>query len=124
MCCLTVPSTTRLLAAVLAVLGVAGFATDGAVLMFHLDTVQSLFLLGSGIVGLIATKESEAFARWYLILVGVVYGLLAADGFMYGGNTVQLFSVNEAENYLHLLVAVVALASGLSGKDLAKKLKI
>lgn len=120
----SVLSFTKVLSVIFIVLGIAGYFVGDSILLFQVDPMHNWFHLGTGLVGLLALKEGETFARWFLILVGAVYGVLAADGFLYDGATLGLFPVNEGDNYLHLLIAVLALVVGLEGRNLRQKLRI
>lgn len=102
---------TLILGIVLTLIGLAGFFVSGELLVFEVDSVHNLIHLASGIVALLIVKYA-AFARLYLIVFGFVYGAVALVGFV-TGDILGLFSVNDADNYLHTAIAVVCLAVGL-----------
>ena len=78
------------------------FASDGVHNGVHL-------LLGS--IGLaVGLAPAARYARWYALAVALVYGLVTIIGFVQGTTVLGLFRVNGADNVLHLLIAVGALA--------------
>jgi hypothetical protein len=108
---------TGLLGLVLTIIGIAGFFTGGMLLMFEVDTVHNIIHLASGLIGLFAFNSGQSYARWYLILFGLVYGLVTVVGFMMGGNIFGMFMANMADNYLHLGISAACLIVGFgSGK--------
>jgi hypothetical protein len=95
-------------------IGVAGFFMSSPLLgLYAVDTNHNVVHLLSGIVALIAAGSGDMYARWYLILFGIVYALVTILGFMEGTGTVLgLITVNPADNYLHAAIAAVALVIG------------
>lgn len=106
---------TGLLGLVLTLMGIAGFFTGGMLLMFEVDTVHNVVHLASGLVGLFAFGSSQLYARWYLILFGLVYGVVTAVGFATGG-FFGLMAINHADNYLHLGIAATCLIVGFGSR--------
>jgi hypothetical protein len=106
-----VKTVTWVLGIVLVLVGIAGYLTDGILLVFQVDAVHNAVHLLSGIVGIVAALSGTSYARLYLIAFGVVYGLVTVIGFA-TGDILGLFSVNEADNYLHAAIALVCLATG------------
>jgi hypothetical protein len=52
-----------------------------------------------------------------LIVAGVLYGLVGILGFITGpGMLLGLVAINEADNYLHLFLAIVLVGAGLATK--------
>lgn len=101
------------LGVVLLVVGALGFvpgvATDGMLLgMFMVDMVHNAVHLVSGLLLVMMAGSNAAMA---LKVVGVVYGLVAVLGFM-GSPVLGFLHVNAADNYLHLVIAVLALYFG------------
>lgn len=107
---------TWILGIVLLLVGVAGFFVDGTLIIFQVDTIHNIIHVLSGVVALFAVSTSLAYARMYLIVFGLVYGLVTVLGFM-SGNILGLFQVNMADNYLHAAIAVVCLVVGFSKKS-------
>ena len=96
-------------------LGIAGFFTTGNLLGFEVDTTHNIVHILSGIIALAAVSAGESQARLFLIVFGIVYALVTVLGFM-SGNVLGLFSVNQADNYLHAAIAIVCLGVGFGGK--------
>ena len=104
--------------------GVLGFVpgittTDQMLLgIFHVYAVHNIVHLLSGAVALIAGLTSTAAARMYFRVFGIVYALVAILGFFTGnGLLLGLISNNMADTWLHVLIAIVALALGFGGQD-------
>jgi hypothetical protein len=114
---LLVKPLTGLLGVVLTIVGIAGFFVPGMLLFFEVDTVHNVIHLASGLIALFAFNSSQAYSRWYLIVFGLIYGIVTVIGFAMGGDILGLFHVNDADNYLHLAIAAVSLIVGFgSGK--------
>lgn len=110
-----VKPVTWLLGVVLTLVGIAGFFVEGQLLVFQVDTIHNVVHLLSGVVALWAASSGHAYARLYLIVFGLVYGVVTVLGFA-TGSIVGLFPVNEADNYLHAGIAAVCLVVGLGSK--------
>ncbi len=111
-----VKSVTWILGIVLLIIGILGFILPSPLLgLFDVNTTHNIIHILSGIVGLIAVSSSESYARLYLIVFGIVYGLVAILGFM-SGDVLGLFTANTADNYLHAAIAIVCLGVGFGGK--------
>ena len=109
-----VKQVTWLFAIVFILLGVAGFFSNGMLLVFEVDTVHNIIHLLSGIAALLAVSAGESYARLYLIVFGIVYGLVTVLGFITtDGMILGLFHVNDADNYLHAAITLVTLGVGL-----------
>jgi hypothetical protein len=115
---LLVKPITGLLGLALTIIGIAGFFASGGLLFgFEVDTMQNIVHLVAGLIGLFAFNSSQVYSRWFLILAGLVFAVIAIVGFTMGGDIFGLFHVNAMGNYLHLVVAAVALIIGFgSGK--------
>jgi hypothetical protein len=109
-------TVTRILGLALILVGVAGFFVDDMLLVFQVSTVFNVFHLLVGVIAIAAASSGESYSRMFLILAGIVYGIATVIGFVNGGDILGLFQVNDADNYLHAAVAVVALGVGFGGK--------
>lgn len=104
------------LGAVLLLVGILGFvpalAPNGALLgIFAIDPLHNIIHILSGVVGLaVAFSAGGAYARYYALIFGAVYGLVTIIGFIQGTTVLGLINVNLADNILHLLIAVASLA--------------
>jgi hypothetical protein len=94
---------------------IPGITSDGYLLgIFEVDTVHNVIHLLSGIIALFCANNMGA-AKGYFKIFGVVYALVTIMGFLDGTSILGIFSVNGADNILHLLIAAVALYIGFSG---------
>jgi hypothetical protein len=110
---------TYVLGAVLTVVGIAGFfmAQNGLLLgLFEVNALHNVIHILSGVIALWSASSGYAYARMYLILFGLIYGLVAIVGFAMGGDVFGLIHVNAEDNYLHVAIAVACLAVGLGSK--------
>ena len=99
---------------------VPGITTTGQMLLgiFHVNAVHNIVHLLSGAVALITGLTSTAAARMYFRVFGIVYALVAILGFFVGyGLLLGLISNNMADTWLHVLIALVALALGFVVQD-------
>jgi hypothetical protein len=98
--------------------GVLGFvpgSTTGEMPLgiFHVNAVHNIVHVLSGAVALISGLMSTAAARMYFRVFGIVYALVAILGFLIGnGLLLGLISNNMADTWLHVVIALVALALG------------
>ena len=106
---------TKILGIVLLIIGIAGFFVDGTLLVFEVDTIHNAVHIVSGLVALFASG-SYGHSRLFLIIFGLVYGIVAVLGFAMNGDIVGLFHANLEDNYLHTAIAVVCLAVGFGSK--------
>lgn len=111
-----VKSVTWILGIVFIAIGVLGFVNNPVLGLFEVDTVHNIVHLLSGLLALGAAATGESYARLYLIIFGLVYGVVTVIGFTMGGDILGLFVVNTADNYLHAALALVMLAVGFGGK--------
>lgn len=96
------------------VLGLLGFVNDPILGIFDVDALHNIIHLASGILALVFASQGESQARSYALILGIVYALITILGFMTGaGKVLGLVTVNGADNYLHLVLAVVFLIVGL-----------
>lgn len=118
---------------VLVLIGILGFVpgivnANGYLLgMFAVNLTHNLVHLISGAVLLgAAYMNNGASARTTLLVVGAVYAVVAVVGFIAPGVTNSILAPNAAasitaDNFLHLLLAVVFLAVPLAVKDEATR---
>ena len=97
---------------------IPGITFDGKLLgIFEVDAVENITHLGTGALALIAAGVSAYYSKLYFRAFGVVYGLVTIVGFVQGTTVLGLFVVNTPDNFLHLLIAVVALVIGFGVKS-------
>lgn len=105
---------TQLLGVVFTLVGIAGFFMGDMVLFFEVNMLHNIVHLGTGIVALWAATAGKE--RMFLLVFGLVYALVAAVGFLQGGDIFGLFHANDADNYFHAVVAVMCIIFGTSKK--------
>lgn len=99
---------------VLVVVGLLGFVNDPVLGIFETDTLHNLVHLASGILALVFASRGESQARMFALVLGIVYALVTVLGFLGDGDKILgLISYNSADNWLHLLLAVIFLIFGL-----------
>jgi len=110
-----VKPVTWILGLVLALVGVIGFFVN-PIYLFTVNPLHNVVHLASGIVALWAASSSVAYARMYLIIFGLVYGLVAVAGYLGVTAVVDLLNINDADNLLHVAIAAVCLIVGFGSK--------
>lgn len=94
---------------------VPGITSNGNLLgIFEVGTLHNIIHLLSGIVALAMAGDAMK-ARTYFKVFGVVYAIVTIVGFLQGNTVLGLIGVNVADNLLHLVIAIVALALGFGG---------
>ncbi len=97
--------------------GIIGFFPNPLVSptgLFAVNTNHNIVHILSGVV-LLAGVYSALGASLALKIVGIVYGAVAVLGLYVGpGMLLGLVHVNAADNYLHVVLAVVILAAGFA----------
>jgi hypothetical protein len=105
-------------------IGVLGFVSnpivgDGS--LFQTNAIHNLVHIISGIIFVVAAKKTERVAGKTLFIFGIVYLLVAILGFLMsdGGATTSLLGlieINAADNWLHIVLAVVFILVGSKAK--------
>lgn len=105
------------LGVVLTAVGVLGFFNNPVLGYFDVNMVHNVIHVVTGLVFLWAAALSPAHVRMVAKVFGVVYALVAVLGLVMGeGLLLGLIEVNTADNYLHVLLALVLLYAGFMGK--------
>ena len=105
-------------------IGVLGFipgvTNDQGLLLniFHVNALHNIVHLLSGAVALYAASVGTKAAKTYFQVFGVVYLLVTVLGFYYGSKDILgLIANNTADNFLHVVIAVIALYAGFAVKE-------
>lgn len=105
-----------LFGAVLALVGVLGpvlAGPEGELIIFGRNYLHDVVHLGSGVAGIAAGYYAGGkYAAAYNKIIGAVYALVTVLGFVFFSVFADLIALNTADNYLHLLLALVFLAVG------------
>ena len=73
--------------------------------------------LATGVVALAVAFVSEKATRLFFQVFGVIYALVALMGFFTGNQPLLgIVAINAADNWLHVLIAIVALYFGFGMK--------
>jgi hypothetical protein len=119
-----VPKTLALIIGVVyTLIGVLGFfvtgfdnfaaETDEVLLGFEVNPLHNIVHLAVGVAGLVMSRKLAA-ARTYGWLLAIVYGATFLYGLIAVGNPdINLLSLNQADNFLHLGSALLGLLIAL-----------
>jgi hypothetical protein len=118
---MNVQKLAKLFGIVFVLVGILGFVpgitTDNHLLgIFEVDVLHNIIHLATGLIAFWAAS-TMANSRLFFKLFGVIYALVTILGFMMGGSILGLFMVNAADNFLHLVIALVALYAGFMMKE-------
>ena len=104
-----------ILGVIFVAVGILGFIPNPLVApggVFHVDTAHNVVHVVTGLVLLLGAYVLEK-PRATLQIVGVVYAVVAVLGFALPGDSLLgLVAMNEADRWLHVVLAVVILAAG------------
>jgi hypothetical protein len=112
-------SFAMILGIMLLAIGVWGTATGGhnhEIALFGVNTAHNLVHLLSGALAIGTALAGVRAAKVFLILFGLVYGLVAVCGFINVTAAVQMLNLNMADNWLHAAIAVGCLWAGIGTK--------
>jgi hypothetical protein len=107
---------------VFVVLGALGFVAavtpNGRLFgVFEVNALHNVVHLATGVVAIITGAMSEKASRMFFQIFGVIYGLVAVLGFVYGDQPLLgLIANNLADAGLHVVIAAVALYLGFGMK--------
>jgi Domain of unknown function (DUF4383) len=104
------------------IVGIPGFvsaATPNGLLLgyFEVNPAHNVVHLATGVVALIVAFINEKATRLFFQIFGVIYALVALMGFFTGNKPLLgMIAINAADNWLHVLIAIVALYLGFGMK--------
>jgi len=109
------------LGVVFILIGLWGFFSNPVLGTFEVDTVHNIVHLLSGVVALVMASMGEASAKTYGKVFGVIYALVTILGFVMGTEEplLGIMANNNADNYLHLVLALVLLYAGFAKSSAA-----
>jgi hypothetical protein len=86
--------------------------------IFHVNAAHNVVHILTGVIALLSGFAGEHAATLFFRIFGVVYGLVAALGFVYGDRPILgLISNNMADTWLHMAIAVVSLLLGFAVRE-------
>jgi len=103
----------KLMGAVFIILAIWGLLSGTNVLMFHVNPAHNAVHLLTGIIALSCGFRGERASWVFAVVFGIVYGLVALLGFGGAEPVVSLLHLNQADNWLHLGIAVMFLGAAV-----------
>lgn len=108
----------QIVGAVLLVVGLAGFFSDGMLLMLGVNGLHNFVHVASGIAGLaLGFYANGMHAQYFNKVFGVVYIIVAILGFVASGLMMDLLAINTADNILHIVIGVILAGVGFGMKE-------
>jgi hypothetical protein len=107
---------SKVFGVVFLVIGVLGFFNDPLLGLFEVDTVHNIAHIVLGLVLLAAPGVGALRGVAVVYLVLAVLGFLMVDG---DGELLGLVHVNAADNWLHLVLAVLLFGASFAHADSA-----
>ena len=104
---------------IVGILGFVSAVTPNGLLLgyFEVNPAHNVVHLATGVVALIVAFASEKAMRLFFQIFGVIYALVALMGFFMGNQPLLgIVAINAADNWLHVLIAIVALYLGFGMK--------
>ncbi len=102
---------------ILLLVGVLGFipgiVTSSGLLLgiFQVDALHNIIHILTGLIGIFAAGGLKASKNYFKIF-GIVYALVTILGFIGGTSVLGLIAINAADNWLHVVITLVALYFG------------
>ncbi len=90
-----------------------GFMNEGLLLgYFEVNSMHNIVHIVSGVIAIMAATRYR-YAKLYFQIIGIVYAFVAILGFVLKGDlSFMMMHVNMADNFLHVIIAVVAIYLG------------
>ncbi|HEY3179691.1 MAG TPA: DUF4383 domain-containing protein [Casimicrobiaceae bacterium] len=101
------------------IVGIVSAVTPNGRLLgyFEVNAAHNMVHLATGVIAVIVGFVSEKAARLFFQIFGVIYALVALLGFFTGNQPLLgIVAINAADNWLHVLIAIVALYLGFGMK--------
>jgi hypothetical protein len=108
--------TCKIMGFAFLIVAVWGFIDGHEVLIFHVNTAHNIVHLLSGLCALACGFAGPRPARLFCLIFGSVYGLVAVLGFLNVEAINKLLHLNDADDWLHLVIALAFLGAVLSSK--------
>lgn len=101
---------------VFVLIGLLGFFNNPVLGLFLVNPAHNVVHLVSGLV-LLAGAYSSLGSGLALKIIGIVYALVAVLGFFSGDMLLGIIAMNDADRWLHVVLAVVILAAAFALPD-------
>jgi len=101
---------------VFVLVGLLGFVQNPVLGLFEVNAAHNVVHLLIGIILVAVALWAPMQSSLWLKIVGVVYLLVALLGFFTSSPLLGLVEVNDADNWLHVVLAVVLIAAGFMGR--------
>jgi hypothetical protein len=104
---------------VFVIFGLLGFFNNPVLGVFKVDAMLNIVYIILGIVLIFGARKNSPMA---LKVVAAVFLILAVLGFVMGTETklLSLLTINYADNWLHLGLAIILFASSMAGEPASK----
>lgn len=103
------------LGTLLVILGIAGMFSDGTLFLFSATLPINIFHILSGLA-LLDAARSHHLSQCGLMVWGSIFAMVALAGYLWNGNILGFFWTNRADDFLHSLIAIIALIISFSGR--------
>jgi Domain of unknown function (DUF4383) len=114
---MTAKMAATVLGIVLVVVGLLGFVNNPVLGIFLVNPLHDVIHIVTGLV-LLAGAYSSLGSSLALKIIGIVYAIVAVIGFFMVMDGMMLgMAMNEADKWLHVVLAVVILIAGFTLPD-------
>lgn len=107
-------NVAMVLGVILTILGIWGLVVGVTtnVLWFSHNLQHDVIHLVTGILGIWFARRGEMPSHAYAKVFGVIYALVAILGFVAGDTMMNMLNTNAADNWLHVVLALIFLWVG------------
>jgi uncharacterized membrane protein HdeD (DUF308 family) len=113
-----IKTSVLILGIVFIIIGLLGFFNSPMFGLFTVNALHNLIHLVTGILAVIFAVNSESAARKFSQWFGIIYAIVAILGFAVPSFMVKLVNTNAADNWLHVIFALIFLALGFMSKSM------
>lgn len=99
---------------ILVIVGLIGFFNNPVLGLFKVNTMHNLVHILTGILAIVFAMASVSAAMNYAKVFGIIYALVTILGLVSSSGMVLGMAINGADNFLHLLLAIVFLVLGFA----------
>lgn len=103
--------------AVTAIAGIWGFVMTPVLGAFDANSMLAAAWLVTGVIILAVAMWWEEQTAVTLIVLGIIYAIIAVLGLVMPGDVLGVFNNTTADNWLHVVLAVVMLVAGFMGRS-------